>query len=118
MNTEHQGIFQLLACPSSALLVSSDPRTALVVPPKQSPARTASDQMKTRPLKSTCDACAESKVKCDRNHPECIRCTLHGVRCHYSESKRLGKPPASARRSKSLSTSSIVATSFQEGAFH
>jgi hypothetical protein len=55
-----------------------------------------------KPLKfrSSCDACSTSKVKCDQQRPRCLRCINLGVHCNYSPSRRIGKPPASARKLK------------------
>ncbi|OCK80659.1 hypothetical protein K432DRAFT_434619 [Lepidopterella palustris CBS 459.81] len=49
-------------------------------------------------LRSSCDICANAKVKCDRERPVCQRCLNSGMRCNYSISRRMGKPPASARK--------------------
>ncbi|XTI88793.1 hypothetical protein V2W45_521151 [Cenococcum geophilum] len=49
-------------------------------------------------LRSSCDICANAKVKCDRERPVCQRCQNSGMRCNYSISRRMGKPPASARK--------------------
>jgi hypothetical protein len=46
---------------------------------------------KTRNLKSSCDFCALSKVKCDRGWPHCSRCIRNQVECHYSETRRTAK---------------------------
>ncbi len=53
-----------------------------------------------KPLKfrSSCDACSTSKVKCDQQRPRCLRCINLGIHCNYSPSRRIGKPPASARK--------------------
>ena len=55
-----------------------------------------------KPLKfrSSCDACSTSKVKCDQQRPRCLRCFNLGIHCNYSPSRRIGKPPASARKLK------------------
>src|SRR6187551_751594 len=44
-------------------------------------------------LRSSCDACGETKVKCDRAQPECSRCVEAGVPCVYGPSRNRGKPP-------------------------
>ncbi|KAI7789089.1 hypothetical protein LA080_005193 [Diaporthe eres] len=67
-------------------------------------------------LRSSCDACGTVKLKCDRKHPQCGRCTTHGIDCTYSISRKLGKPPRDTmrKRSESLSarTGSHLANSF------
>ncbi|KAI0538515.1 hypothetical protein GGR58DRAFT_468085 [Xylaria digitata] len=43
-------------------------------------------------FRSSCDRCAESKVRCDKQHPRCKRCSRIGISCRYSISMRTGKP--------------------------
>lgn len=45
----------------------------------------------------SCDACSNSKTKCDQSRPICIRCQKHSLECNYSISQRKGKPPAASR---------------------
>lgn len=42
-------------------------------------------------LRSTCDACSNAKVKCDKKQPTCDRCQVYGFTCSYSPSRRHGK---------------------------
>lgn len=44
-------------------------------------------------LRSSCDCCGISKVKCDRQSPQCGRCTTLKLPCVYGPSKKFGKPP-------------------------
>lgn len=44
-------------------------------------------------LRSSCDACGDAKVKCDREKPECGRCLFMDETCTYSMCRRMGKPP-------------------------
>ena len=76
---------------------------------RQSP--TATKQMKPRKFRSSCDACSASKVKCGQEQPQCVRCMNLGIHCNYSPSRRMGKPPASARQ---LSKSSNISLSDSE----
>ncbi|KAF2790530.1 hypothetical protein K505DRAFT_340342 [Melanomma pulvis-pyrius CBS 109.77] len=87
-------------------------------PPRLAPSRRNAD--KPPKLRSSCDICANAKVKCDRERPVCQRCINSGMRCNYSVSRRMGKPPrkdangnpmpkksdakAAERRSSTLST--------------
>ncbi|KAL9638742.1 MAG: hypothetical protein Q9164_001359 [Protoblastenia rupestris] len=48
--------------------------------------------MKEEKLRSTCDSCGASKVKCDRQKPRCGRCISLGSDCIYGHSRRKGKP--------------------------
>ncbi|PSN72926.1 hypothetical protein BS50DRAFT_173513 [Corynespora cassiicola Philippines] len=89
-------------------------------PPPSRPASSRRNADKPPKLRSSCDICANAKVKCDRERPVCQRCINSGMRCHYSVSRRMGKPPrkdangnpmpkksdlkAAERRSSSLST--------------
>ena len=41
--------------------------------------------------RTTCDNCANSKVRCSKDHPSCLRCLGQGVTCAYSLSRRLKK---------------------------
>ncbi|KAF2476003.1 uncharacterized protein BDR25DRAFT_339898 [Lindgomyces ingoldianus] len=43
-------------------------------------------------LRSSCDGCGVAKVKCDRGHPECGRCTTLHLACVYGRSRQSGKP--------------------------
>jgi hypothetical protein len=72
---------------------------------RQSPTLPAKP-VKPRKFRSSCDACSASKVKCDQEQPRCIRCTNLGINCNYSPSRRMGKPPASARKLTTTSNTS------------
>ena len=64
-----------------------------------------SDQPRKQKFRSSCDSCSSSKVKCDQGLPTCARCINLGIKCNYSPSRRMGKPPASARDSSTKSQS-------------
>ncbi|KAL3477499.1 hypothetical protein BJX99DRAFT_226000 [Aspergillus californicus] len=49
-------------------------------------------------LRTSCDACAASKVRCSKEQPRCARCTQHDHKCVYGRSRRKGKPPGGANR--------------------
>ncbi|ORX95400.1 hypothetical protein BCR34DRAFT_195699 [Clohesyomyces aquaticus] len=61
------------------------------IAPRAAPSRRNAD--KPPKLRSSCDICANAKVKCDRERPVCQRCINTGMRCNYSVSRRMGKPP-------------------------
>ncbi|KAF2688366.1 hypothetical protein K458DRAFT_414139 [Lentithecium fluviatile CBS 122367] len=42
-------------------------------------------------LRSACDACAVSKIKCDKKQPVCTRCSTNNFTCSFSPSRRHGK---------------------------
>lgn len=44
-------------------------------------------------LRSSCQDCGDSKVRCDRGQPECSRCITLGRTCVYGISRKFGKPP-------------------------
>jgi hypothetical protein len=75
------------------------------------PSTPSAKPIKPRKFRSSCDGCSASKVKCDQGQPQCLRCVNLGVRCNYSPSRRMGKPPASARQ---LSKSSNISSSDSE----
>ena len=50
-------------------------------------------------IRSTCDACLESKVRCSREQPACRRCRKHGRCCVYSNKRRLGRPRRNTNKS-------------------
>ncbi|PKX97736.1 Zn(II)2Cys6 transcription factor domain-containing protein [Aspergillus novofumigatus IBT 16806] len=52
-------------------------------------------------LRSSCDLCYTSKVRCPREKPTCARCDKIGVRCTYSPTKRPGRPRRPRRRAPS-----------------
>ena len=62
-----------------------------------------SDRPRKQKIRSSCDACSASKVKCDQGVPTCIRCVSLDTKCNYSPSRRMGKPTAVARDAKSKS---------------
>ena len=43
-------------------------------------------------LRASCDACAASKVKCSKEHPNCARCLQTHTKCIYGVSRKHGKP--------------------------
>ncbi|KAF2637342.1 hypothetical protein P280DRAFT_472068 [Massarina eburnea CBS 473.64] len=63
-------------------------------------------------LRSSCNGCGTSKLRCDRGQPECGRCLSHGIQCVYGLSRKMGKPPRQRRpRDDQLATpSSSTAT--------
>ncbi|KAH8799354.1 hypothetical protein F5884DRAFT_686688 [Xylogone sp. PMI_703] len=43
-------------------------------------------------LRQTCDACQAVKTRCSRGKPSCARCLAQNIPCHYSLSRRMGRP--------------------------
>lgn len=43
-------------------------------------------------IRSSCDSCLSSKVKCDQTKPGCARCEQHGQQCVYSHYRKIGRP--------------------------
>ena len=62
-------------------------------------ASNSSDRPRKMKFRSSCDSCSTSKVKCDQGLPTCARCINMGIKCNYSPSRRMGKPPAIGRDS-------------------
>ena len=62
-----------------------------------------SDGPRKQKFRSSCDSCSASKVKCDQGLPTCARCVNLGMKCNYSPSRRMGKPPAIHRDSSAKS---------------
>jgi hypothetical protein len=46
---------------------------------------------RTEKLRSSCDSCHLSKVKCSKTRPLCSRCLVCGTDCTYSPSARVGR---------------------------
>ncbi|OAA58782.1 C6 zinc finger domain protein [Cordyceps fumosorosea ARSEF 2679] len=44
-------------------------------------------------LRTSCDRCQLSKVRCSRGKPSCWRCSQSGVECVYSPLRKTGRPP-------------------------
>ena len=42
--------------------------------------------------RQTCDACQAVKTRCSRSRPTCARCVAQNIPCHYSVSRRIGRP--------------------------
>ncbi|KAG9230360.1 hypothetical protein BJ875DRAFT_472442 [Amylocarpus encephaloides] len=55
-------------------------------------------------LRSSCNGCGTAKVKCDRERPQCSRCSTLGLTCVYGQSRKFGKPPRKRLASESVST--------------
>ncbi|OJI96120.1 hypothetical protein ASPVEDRAFT_219633 [Aspergillus versicolor CBS 583.65] len=53
-------------------------------------------------LRGSCQACAQSKLKCSQDKPTCARCAKRGTTCQYLVSKRAGRKQGS--RTSSLKT--------------
>ena len=49
-------------------------------------------------LRSTCNQCTLSKVRCNKRKPTCQRCQTHNFRCVYDRSRRQGKPRSSQQQ--------------------
>ena len=49
-------------------------------------------------LRSTCNQCALSKVRCNKRKPVCQRCETHDFDCVYDRSRRRGKPRSSQQQ--------------------
>ncbi|KAF5546743.1 hypothetical protein FNAPI_8761 [Fusarium napiforme] len=58
-------------------------------------------------LRSCCDSCTKSKVKCSGEMPSCQRCRMRGLDCVYSQARRAGRPRLKPKQSKALITSCI-----------
>lgn len=51
-------------------------------------------------LRTACENCRQSKVKCNLSGKDtCIRCLRHGLPCRYQAANRSGKPKGSKNRS-------------------
>jgi len=44
-------------------------------------------------VRTACDGCQKSKVKCSRGKPKCWRCSHNGEPCVYSLFRKIGRPP-------------------------
>jgi hypothetical protein len=62
-------------------------------------------------LRTSCDNCGVTKVKCDRGQPECGRCVALGLTCVYGLSRKFGKPP---RKRLATAVDSITSLSYQK----
>ncbi|EAW12044.1 Zn(II)2Cys6 transcription factor domain-containing protein [Aspergillus clavatus NRRL 1] len=45
-------------------------------------------------IRSSCDTCLTTKVKCSQTKPACARCLQHGRECVYSQYRKIGRPSA------------------------
>ncbi|KAK1975965.1 hypothetical protein LZ30DRAFT_546519, partial [Colletotrichum cereale] len=43
-------------------------------------------------LRSSCDSCTRSKLRCDQGKPSCRRCSDRNELCVYSRIGRVGRP--------------------------
>lgn len=56
--------------------------------------------MLNQKLKSSCDLCSVSKLRCDKGKPACSRCIGLNQLCSYSPARRVGRPNRLMRRSE------------------
>ncbi|KAH7330548.1 hypothetical protein BKA65DRAFT_60258 [Rhexocercosporidium sp. MPI-PUGE-AT-0058] len=54
--------------------------------------RNSNSNCNSATLRRTCDACQKIKTRCSRDGPSCTRCVARNITCHYSISRRLGRP--------------------------
>ncbi|KAH8800670.1 putative C6 transcription factor [Xylogone sp. PMI_703] len=64
-------------------------------------------------LRDSCEACAASKVRCNKVKPSCFRCTKRGLNCEYLATKRVGRkhysrPSVSDRSNTPTSTANTI----------
>lgn len=62
-------------------------------------------------LRASCDRCGLTKLKCDRQQPECGRCVAHGETCVYGISKKSAGIKATSKKSKDSPSTSEATTS-------
>ncbi|MCJ1294407.1 hypothetical protein MMC34_005965 [Xylographa carneopallida] len=55
-------------------------------------------------LRSSCDACLNTKVKCSQTKLSCVRCSQHGRQCVYSPYRKIGRPSSKAIGAAALPT--------------
>lgn len=55
---------------------------------------------RARKLKDTCDLCSVSKIKCERQWPQCSRCEKLGHQCIYSPARRQGRPHPARKKAE------------------
>lgn len=85
----------------------------------QIPASSPADHNSEPPsqkLRSSCNNCAQSKVRCKKEHPKCYRCERLGLNCFYGRSRRRGKPPSKPVSTQQWPQSLGERPSFPEGA--
>lgn len=58
-------------------------------------------------LRSSCDGCASSKVRCEKQQPSCSRCQQLSQVCIYGRSRRRGKPVSRQQQAPILLEGSI-----------
>lgn len=58
---------------------------------------TSTDGRKGSKLRNSCQSCAASKIKCDKQKPVCGRCFSKGLPCQYVQSRRPGRVPGQRR---------------------
>lgn len=71
--------------------------------PPSSDSCSSSDTRANEKYKDSCDACARSKVRCDKIKPTCGRCVMRHTSCQYLQSKRSPRKQDKPRRRQSKS---------------
>lgn len=53
----------------------------------------ARHRKKEQKVRNSCNACSSQKIRCSKDRPKCHRCTIKGLSCVYSMSRRTGERP-------------------------
>jgi serine/threonine protein kinase len=88
--------FEVVDAHSDSTAPISAPAPAPVSVPKST-----TNEEKLPQRRTFCDACADSKVRCSKDHPTCARCSANGLPCIYGVSRK--------RRSK-VGTQNLTST--------
>lgn len=71
--------------------------------------------MDVKVIRKACNACSNSKVKCDGKTPACTRCRTKNLVCQYQAEMRRGRHPSSSSLLPSLSSSSLSTLNSPKG---
>ncbi|KAH8728295.1 hypothetical protein GQ44DRAFT_702104 [Phaeosphaeriaceae sp. PMI808] len=92
-------LWQSPILPSTSQTSSPKMLTPVTKPPTSAPKPSLDKERKPK-LRASCDACAASKVKCDKQHPICGRCSANRSQCIYGISRKHGKPGRTRKRNR------------------
>ena len=70
------------------------------MPPPLSFDRSSSKEQHPPKICPSCDTCQAGKIRCSKEKPACRRCIDRGLNCHYSFSRRRGRPRKNVRQSR------------------
>lgn len=87
------------------LMLDSRPNRCRLIGNAMSPSAHAEAPKRKTQLRSSCNACAASKIGCTKEKPACQRCLKRGEDCIYGAARRAGRPSEHKQQNRERRTS-------------